>query len=229
VTDRIPVYLEAGSKRTFAVAVDWPGWARSGRDEEGALRALVDYAPRYAAALTGLEAAFRPPARSSDLDVIEVLEGGTTTNFGAPGAVPEADYRPLDGPELMRQQLLLGAAWAAFDAAATAAADIELRKGPRGGGRDLPKMIGHVVQAERSYLARLGARRRLGPDAQRAAQWNELRAAVIATIAVPAEHLSIEEPGPTENRWPLRYFVRRAAWHVLDHAWEIEDRTSPAA
>jgi hypothetical protein len=24
--------------------------------------------------------------------------------------------------------------------------------------------------------------------------------------------------------WPPRYFVRRVAWHVLDHAWEIEDR-----
>jgi hypothetical protein len=26
------------------------------------------------------------------------------------------------------------------------------------------------------------------------------------------------------KRWTARYFVRRAAWHVLDHAWEIEDR-----
>jgi hypothetical protein len=24
--------------------------------------------------------------------------------------------------------------------------------------------------------------------------------------------------------WTPRYFVRRAAWHMLDHAWEIEDR-----
>jgi hypothetical protein len=25
-------------------------------------------------------------------------------------------------------------------------------------------------------------------------------------------------------RWTARYYVRRSAWHVLDHAWEIEDR-----
>ena len=25
-------------------------------------------------------------------------------------------------------------------------------------------------------------------------------------------------------RWTPRYFVRRVAWHVLDHTWEIEDR-----
>jgi hypothetical protein len=34
---------------------------------------------------------------------------------------------------------------------------------------------------------------------------------------------------PTEGprggvRWSARYTVRRAAWHTLDHAWEIEDR-----
>ncbi len=24
--------------------------------------------------------------------------------------------------------------------------------------------------------------------------------------------------------WTPRYFVRRVAWHTLDHAWELEDR-----
>jgi hypothetical protein len=32
------------------------------------------------------------------------------------------------------------------------------------------------------------------------------------------------ESAPDNSRWPPRYVVRRAAWHVLDHAWEIEDR-----
>jgi hypothetical protein len=27
-----------------------------------------------------------------------------------------------------------------------------------------------------------------------------------------------------ENGWPARYAARRIAWHVLDHAWEMEDR-----
>ena len=43
------VYLERGDKRTFAGALDWPGWSRSGRDDEQALEALLAYAPRYAA------------------------------------------------------------------------------------------------------------------------------------------------------------------------------------
>ena len=29
--------------------------------------------------------------------------------------------------------------------------------------------------------------------------------------------------------WPARYAARRIAWHVLDHAWEIEDRSDPAS
>jgi hypothetical protein len=36
----------------------------------------------------------------------------------------------------------------------------------------------------------------------------------------------IPEKGPRGGaRWSARYFVRRSAWHVLDHAWEIEDRS----
>lgn len=35
----------------------------------------------------------------------------------------------------------------------------------------------------------------------------------------------LPEKGPRGGKiWPARYFVRRVGWHVLDHAWEIEDR-----
>jgi hypothetical protein len=27
------------------------------------------------------------------------------------------------------------------------------------------------------------------------------------------------------RRWTTRYAAHRIAWHALDHAWEIEDRT----
>jgi hypothetical protein len=30
------------------------------------------------------------------------------------------------------------------------------------------------------------------------------------------------------KKWPPRYAARRIAWHALDHAWEIEDRSDPA-
>ncbi|HKA98202.1 MAG TPA: hypothetical protein VKD66_18215 [Streptosporangiaceae bacterium] len=30
-----------------------------------------------------------------------------------------------------------------------------------------------------------------------------------------------------EQGWPARYAARRIAWHALDHAWEMEDRSEP--
>ena len=29
-----------------------------------------------------------------------------------------------------------------------------------------------------------------------------------------------------EGKWPLRYAVRRIAWHACDHLFEIEDRVA---
>ena len=33
----IPIYLETGSTRVFAGALDWPGWSRSGKTETDAI------------------------------------------------------------------------------------------------------------------------------------------------------------------------------------------------
>ena len=30
---------------------------------------------------------------------------------------------------------------------------------------------------------------------------------------------------PERPGWPPRYASRRLIWHILDHAWEIEDRS----
>jgi hypothetical protein len=31
--------------------------------------------------------------------------------------------------------------------------------------------------------------------------------------------------GDSGAAWAPRYLIRRTAWHVLDHAWELEDKT----
>src|SRR6185436_4098680 len=80
----IEVYLEVGETRTFAVALDWPGWCRSARDEGSALDALYDYAPRYARAIKPSKLAFPASSRDMTLVVIERQPGNATTNFGAP-------------------------------------------------------------------------------------------------------------------------------------------------
>src|SRR5687768_1658737 len=99
---KIPVYLEIGSKRTFAGAIDWPGWCRAGRDEAAALEALVAYAPRYAQVVRRADHKLAPPSDVSALEVIERLKGGSGTDFGAPGEAPSSDGQPLNQTDLER-------------------------------------------------------------------------------------------------------------------------------
>jgi hypothetical protein len=212
-----PVSLEIGKKRVFACALDWPGWCRSARSEELALEALRDSLPRYApvAVLAGLA----PP--SGAFEVGERLPGTQTTDFGAPGEVPASDRRPIAAEEAGRLAALVEAVWTAFDRAVEAA-PAELRKGPRGGGRDRDRMVDHVLAAEASYARRLGVRHRQPA--------RDDRPAILALRAAIAAELRRAGGGsePAATAWPARYVARRIAWHVLDHAWEMEDRSLPA-
>ncbi len=154
----VAVYVEVGSRRVFAGALDWPGWCRNGRDEHAALQALIAYGPRYAAAVGPAAWGFTAQADAAALEVVERLEGNATTDFGAPAVAPASDERPLADDELERLAGQLQACWAAFDAAAQAASSAVLRKGPRGGGRKLDAIVSHVLEADGAYLARLGGK-----------------------------------------------------------------------
>ncbi|MBV9324869.1 MAG: hypothetical protein JO352_13895 [Chloroflexi bacterium] len=203
------VYLEVGDKRVFACAFDWPGWCRSGRDEEAALNALGEYLPRYAVAAE--HAKLRPP--SKELQVVERLPGSATTDFGAPGAISDRDAERLTPAQARKLVALVEAAWNVFDDV-VAGAPAQLRKGPRGGGRDRDKIVDHVYGAEVAYAGRLGLKLRQPArgDARAVAGF---RKAVVEALENPV----------ADARWPTRYAARRIAWHALDHAWEIEDRS----
>jgi len=196
----IRVYLEVGRTWTFAGAIDWPGWCRRGKGEQGALDALLNYADRYAA-VAGSQ--FAP----GELHVMGKLPGNATTDFGAPDGRGPWDDEPLDRAEASRLTGLLEACWRAFDAVVAGAPE-HLRKGPRGGGRDRDAIVDHVREAERSYGRTIGVR--MPPRTA----WSEQREAIAAAFRA----------GAAGGSWPPRYAVRRFAWHVLDHAWEIEDK-----
>jgi hypothetical protein len=221
----IECYVESGAKRVFAGALEWPGWCRAGRDATSALEALVAYAPRYAKAVRGARPAFRSPGGPQGLSVVERLKGDATTDFGAPSIAPGADARPLDVRELARLRGLLTSCWNALDDAAAEARGLKLRTGPRGGGRSLPSILGHVAGAEAGYLRRLAAT----PPAfdERAAHraTTRIREVVLETLERAVAE-GLPERGPRGGKiWLPRYFIRRAAWHALDHAWEIQDRS----
>jgi hypothetical protein len=194
------VYIEAGAKKRFASAGDWPGWSRAGKDETSALAALAAYAPRYAKVAKLARIEF--PKDATSFNVIERLRGNATTDFGAPGVPAKSESKPLTLSETERMVALVEACWKYLDQVRAKAPE-ELRKGPRGGGRDREKMYAHVLDAEVGYGPAIGVRvKKSDRDALREAFLNPNR----------------------DTKWPVAYAMRRIAWHALDHAWEMEDR-----
>ena len=208
--------MESGRTRTFACAYDWPGWCRSGKDELSALAALAAYAPRYAAVAKQARVPFEIE-KDGLLRVVERIAGSASTDFGVPGEVANRDRKPLAAAEGKRLASLLQAAWGVYDQI-LAGTPAELRKGPRGGGRDRDKMADHVRDAEGAYVRKLGLRL-APPDRHDRRAVAEFRNAIAQVIQRPSKGGALVEKG-----WPQRYAARRIAWHALDHAWEMQDR-----
>jgi hypothetical protein len=217
----IAAILELGSKRVFAAALDWPGWCRSGRDEDQALTNLAAYMPRFARVAEEGDLPFRLEVRDGvylvNFAIAERLPGSATTDFGAPGAKASRDREPITKTEADRLARLVEASWRVLDQV-VAKAPPQLRKGPRGGGRDRDPMFQHVLGAESAYARKLGIRLP-EPDRKDHAAIAELHGALAERIRNGHRKHVVEE-----KAWPVPYAARRIAWHTLDHAWEMEDR-----
>jgi hypothetical protein len=211
------VYLEVGKKRVFACTLDWPGWCRSGKTEEDSLDALSAYAARYAPIAAAAGVRF-PTTAARRFEVVQRMPGSASTDFGALDKPADADHTPLTKAQAERIAALVDAAWQYFDGV-VATAPSSLRKGPRGGGRDRDKIVDHVIGAETSYIRKIELKFRQ-PAIDDATAIAEMRA---ATLDVLRTARAAEPDAP--KGWPYRYVARRIAWHVLDHAWEIEDRS----
>ena len=216
-TGTIDTVIEATPKKAFARAIDWPGWARSGKTAAVALEALAAYAPRYAEAAKAAGIAFSPVR----YEVVEETGGGGGTDFGVPSAIADADRRPVSAAEAKRLAGLVEAAWVVFDEAA-AVAPVALRKGPRGGGRDRDKMVAHVNESDGYYAREVGVRHE-PPDTTDRAAVEAMRAAMVDVLSRPSDGSPL-----AERTWTARYAAARIAWHALDHAWEMEDRSTDA-
>jgi hypothetical protein len=218
MTARIAVAIEETPKRSFATAIDWPGWSRSGKTVAGALEALAAYADRYRIVARLAEVEF--PAGDLELEVFETATGGAGTEFGVPSRVTDADRRPTSAADAARLAALVEASWQRLAAIAADSPEV-LRKGPRGGGRDRTKMLGHVVEADAAYAREIGLREKPpAPDDERAVA--DLRAAMLDVLRIPTDGSPL-----ADRKWTARYAAHRIAWHALDHAWEMEDRREP--
>jgi hypothetical protein len=221
---QVAVVLEVGKKRIFAIARDWPGWCRSGSDEEVALRALFEYGPHYQQALKTSKIRFAAPKQLSEFVVVERIKGDATTDFGAPSRAWSEDNRPIPQQELKRFRKIMQACWLQLDEAVQAATGRVLRKGPRGGGRTLRKIREHVCDVDVAYLTSLGGKLKLRENLGLNHRLALVREEILAALDGAARG-EIPAHGPRGGiRWTPRHFVRRLAWHELDHAWEIGSR-----
>jgi hypothetical protein len=216
-----PIYLETSRTWSFAAAVEWPGWCRHAKGTADPVEPLLAYAERYGAALAQTGVRFERPA---EVEMVEFLEGDKGTEWGVPSIVPSVDRRPVDDAEARRLVAILEAAWLTFDRAVDAAEGRPLRTGPRGGGRDLPRLIDHCVEADKVYLSKLGARR---PRVD-TGDWHDLvvamRERALETFRDRVAGRPIREPSRARTLWLPRWYVRYVTWHTLHHAWELEDR-----
>ena len=219
----VAAILEVAAKRSFASALDWPGWSRGGRSPDDALAALVAYGPRYATVARRAGLAFEIPTAVDGIRVIERVRGGGGTEFGIPSTPARAEEEPITD-DLDRLVALLRAAWGTFDEAMAAVDGRRLSTGPRGGGRDLARIVDHVRDAEVAYLSKLGSRAPAASDRPPAERLAALRDAFVGALTAIAEGEPVPTPSRTQKLWSPRYAVRRTAWHVLDHAWELQDR-----
>jgi hypothetical protein len=218
MANQLRVTLEIGpkGKQVAAVAPDWPGLERGAKTEEAAIARLQSYLPRYAqvAKLAGMDGEF---AALTTVDVVEHYAGTASTDFwGISFAFSSIDRQDLTSGALERELTLMQACWAFFDEVRLRVST-QMKKGPRGGGRDRDHIVGHTLRAEQDWAKKIGVPTPQGAmlsdeglQAHRDAYCNAIRA--------------FHAEGKMARTWPLRYLIRHTAYHTLDHAWEMEDK-----
>ncbi len=205
-------------KKAVALAIDWPGWSRGAKTADVALETFESYRERYRpiAAAAGMADEFDA---AGPLDIVEDRVGTGSTDFWGISFSPSSfEQGPMGDTEIDRKIRLLQACWSFFDSVATRVS-AEMRKGPRGGGRDRDKIIRHTIRTESEDFAKqVGLRipegAALTPDGLR----THREAYVAAMRAYNAGE------GKRMRSWTLPFLIRHSAYHMLDHAWEMEDK-----
>ena len=219
MTVRTVVQRGPKEKRVAAFALDWPGWSRGAKEPGAALELLEAYRDRYrpVAALAGLATEFDA---AGALRLVEDHVGVGSTDFWGISFAPSSFERePMRGEELDRKLALLAAAWQFFDDVA-ARVSADMAKGPRGGGRSRDEIVRHVVNNERHDLAK-----KVGvvPSAHEVLPPDLVASHRQAFVAAVRDYNAEGKLGRGRN-WTMALLVRHTAFHVLDHAWEMEDK-----
>lgn len=213
------VRMEHGprAEKVVAYAADWPGLERNAPNEPAALATLITYRSRYEdiARRAGLHDEY---LRETGIDIIERYKGSTSTDYHGLSfaSSPQERESPILPDDCDRQLLILNACWEYFDDVAERVS-AELRKGPSGGGRNREQILSHVYGAEIQWAKRVKVNTPPGflllPHRRREHR-DKFTAGVRAACAA----------GKPAGDWTLSFLIRRTAYHLMDHAWEMEDK-----
>jgi hypothetical protein len=153
--NRVTLEIGPKGKKVVAVAPDWPGLERGGKSAEDAIEKLRSYIPRYAqvAKLAAMDAAF---AAVKKFDIVEQYPGTGSTDFwGISFAFSSIDTQSMSGDELERELALMRACWVFFDTV-RGRVSAEMKKGPRGGGRERDHIVRHTLSVEQDWAGGVG-------------------------------------------------------------------------
>ena len=221
MTNQLRVTLEIGpkGKKVVAVAPDWPGLERGAKTEEGAIKKLRSYIPRYLQVAKLAEMDVELEA-IQNIDVVDQYPGTGSTDFwGISFAFSSIDQQGMSGNELDRELKLMQACWAFFDDV-RGRVSAEMQKGPRGGGRDRDHIVRHTLAAEQDWAKGVGV---LAPDGAMLTD-EGLKAYRDAYCQAIRDYHSQGKWAGNKAKWPLRFLIRHTAFHTMDHAWEMEDK-----
>jgi hypothetical protein len=155
-----------------------------------------------------------------DFDVVEEYPGTGSTDFwGISFAFSSIDKQGMSDDDLERDLMLMQACWAFFDDVRSRVS-AEMQKGARGGGRDREHIVRHTLYAEQNWAKMIGV---ITPD-DALLTGKGLKAHRDAYCQAIRDYHSLGKLAGKMAKWPLRFLIRHTAFHILDHAWEMEDK-----
>jgi hypothetical protein len=206
-------------KRAVAFALDWPGWSRGAKTPEQAVETLASYRDRYrpVAVIAGMADELDA---AGPLEVVEdAVATGSTDFWGISFAPSSFEQDPMPAADLERGITLLRACWTYFDDVASRVS-AEMRKGPRGGGRDRDRIIRHTLRTESEDFAKQVGLRVPEEGALVPGALQRYREDYVAALRA----YNAGEVPRRMRSWTLAFLIRHSAYHTLDHAWEMEDK-----
>ncbi len=160
-------------------------------------------------------------ARARDVEVVERVPGSSSTDFWGIAHVPSEIEREVLSPADLERRLDLLRRAGRTSTTSLRASPATCGPDPAAPGARATRSSATCTATSRSRChARSRSERPLEVVLTPEGLATHRQAYLDAFRAYNAE-------GKPARTWPIQFLVRRTAYHVMDHAWEMEDRAEP--